>query len=50
MTVYFFADGHAPTCLTNSKGRKRMPGSIDLNEIVKTSDEHFLDFIIQCLQ
>ena len=38
-----------PKHLTNSKGRKRRPGTKELSSAVKTNDEHFLDFLTQCL-
>lgn len=38
-----------PRCITNSKGRKRKPGSKDLASSIKTNDPLFLDFIRKCL-
>jgi serine/threonine protein kinase len=38
-----------PRCITNSKGRKRRPGSKDLSMAIKTHDVLFLDFIKKCL-
>lgn len=45
----FFDKSNVPKVLTNSKGKKRTPGSRDLSQAVKTSDEKFLDFIKRCL-
>ena len=39
-----------PRCTTNSKGRKRRPGTRELSSAVKTTDGLFLDFLRQCLQ
>lgn len=41
---------NVPKCLTNSKGKKRIPASRDLSQAVKTSDEKFIDFIKRCLE
>ena len=38
-----------PRCITNSKGKKRRPGSKDLSNAIKTHDVLFLDFIRRCL-
>lgn len=38
-----------PRCVTNSKGKKRRPGSKDLSSAIKTGDLLFLDFIRRCL-
>uniref|UniRef100_A0A8C6WN65 dual-specificity kinase n=1 Tax=Neogobius melanostomus TaxID=47308 RepID=A0A8C6WN65_9GOBI len=35
--------------ITNSKGKKRRPGSRELSEVLKTNDALFLDFIQRCL-
>ena len=40
----------APRTITNSKGRKRRPGTKDLSYAIKTTDVAFLDFIRQCLE
>ncbi|XP_067937121.1 dual specificity tyrosine-phosphorylation-regulated kinase 4-like [Watersipora subatra] len=45
----FFDKTNTPKVTTNSKGKKRVPGSKDLSQAVKTSDEKFLDFIKRCL-
>ena len=39
-----------PRCITNSKGKKRRPGSKDLSQAIKTNDANFLDFIRRCLE
>lgn len=39
-----------PRCITNSKGRKRKPGSRELASAIKTTDPSFLDFIRRCLE
>lgn len=39
-----------PRCITNSKGRKRRPGTKDLPAAVKTTDAQFLDFLCRCLE
>ena len=39
-----------PRCITNSKGKKRRPGSKDLFQAIKTNDANFLDFIKRCLE
>ena len=38
-----------PRCITNSKGRKRRPGTKDLPTALKTTDGLFLDFLCRCL-
>ncbi|XP_011403420.2 PREDICTED: dual specificity tyrosine-phosphorylation-regulated kinase 4-like isoform X2 [Amphimedon queenslandica] len=45
----FFDSRGNPRCVTNSKGKKRRPGSKDLSSAIKTSDLLFLDFIRRCL-
>ena len=39
-----------PRCITNSKGRKRRPGTKDLPAAVKTTDGQFLNFLCRCLE
>lgn len=41
---------NTPKHLTNSKGRKRRPGTKDLCSAVKTNDEFFLSFLSRCLE
>nr|XP_027218681.1 dual specificity tyrosine-phosphorylation-regulated kinase 2-like [Penaeus vannamei] len=38
-----------PRCVTNSKGKKRRPGSRDLASVLKCSDLNFVHFISRCL-
>ena len=38
-----------PRCITNSRGRKRRPGTRELSSAVKTNDVLFLNFLKQCL-
>eukprot|EP00731_Ephydatia_muelleri_P010544 Em0005g1130a len=46
----FFDSKGNPRCITNSKGRKRKPGSRELASAIKTTDPSFLDFIRRCLE
>ncbi|XP_067001865.1 dual specificity tyrosine-phosphorylation-regulated kinase 4 isoform X2 [Anabrus simplex] len=46
----FFDSKGNPRCITNSKGRKRKPGSKDLALAIRCNDTLFVDFIAQCLQ
>lgn len=39
-----------PRCITNSKGRKRRPGSKDLTSILKNCDPVFVNFVSRCLE
>ena len=39
-----------PRCITNSKGRKRRPGSKDLTSILKNCDPIFVNFVSRCLE
>ncbi|KAB7503646.1 Dual specificity tyrosine-phosphorylation-regulated kinase 2 [Armadillidium nasatum] len=45
----FFDSKGSPRCITNSKGKKRRPGSKDLASILKSPDSLFVDFISKCL-
>ncbi|KAI8994611.1 kinase-like domain-containing protein [Pilobolus umbonatus] len=47
--LFFDTDGN-PRIQPNSKGRKRRPGTRALEHALKTTDEHFLDFVNKCLQ
>ncbi|GFW58073.1 dual specificity tyrosine-phosphorylation-regulated kinase 4 [Trichonephila clavipes] len=38
-----------PRCITNSKGKKRRPGSRPLSTALNTDDLDFVDFIGRCL-
>jgi len=46
----FFEANGTPKLFTNSKGKKRRPGSISLATVLRCRDSSFLDFITQCLQ
>ncbi|EEB17394.1 mitogen-activated protein kinase ERK-A, putative [Pediculus humanus corporis] len=46
----FFDSRGNPRCITNSKGRKRKPGSKELASAIRCNDKQFVDFISQCLQ
>lgn len=49
--VIFFADSRGnPRCITNSKGRKRKPGSKSLSMVLCCSDSMFIDFVSKCLE
>ncbi|XP_013889805.1 dual specificity tyrosine-phosphorylation-regulated kinase 4 [Austrofundulus limnaeus] len=45
----FFDSKGNPRNITNSKGKKRKPNSIELSAALKTNDPLFLDFIQRCL-
>ncbi|XP_017274340.1 dual specificity tyrosine-phosphorylation-regulated kinase 4 isoform X4 [Kryptolebias marmoratus] len=45
----FFDSKGNPRNVTNSKGKKRKPSSIELSAALKTNDPSFLDFILRCL-
>lgn len=36
--------------MTNSRGKRRIPGSKDLSYVLKCEDPIFLDFIEKCLE
>ncbi|CAH1989803.1 unnamed protein product [Acanthoscelides obtectus] len=38
-----------PRCITNSKGRKRKPGSKNLAMVLRCNDPLFIDFLSKCL-
>lgn len=46
----FFDSKGNPRCITNSKGRKRRPGSKDLTSILKNCDPVFVNFVTRCLE
>ncbi|KAK6632333.1 Dual specificity tyrosine-phosphorylation-regulated kinase 2 [Polyplax serrata] len=46
----FFDSRGNPRCITNSKGRKRKPGSKELATAIRCNDKQFVDFVSQCLQ
>ncbi|KAF5357893.1 hypothetical protein D9756_001787 [Leucocoprinus leucothites] len=45
----FFDTSGTPRPVTNSKGRRRRPGSRTLAQALKCNDEEFVDFIAKCL-
>lgn len=46
----FFDSRGVPRCITNSKGRKRKPGSKNIAIAIRCNDKLFVDFISQCLK
>lgn len=47
----FVADSKGnPRCITNSKGRKRKPGSKELAFAIRCNDTVFVDFVAKCLE
>ncbi|XP_043661946.1 dual specificity tyrosine-phosphorylation-regulated kinase 2 isoform X2 [Drosophila teissieri] len=46
----FFDSRDAPRCITNTKGRKRSPGSKSLAQILHCQDRYFIDFLQRCLE
>lgn len=46
----FFDSRGNPRCITNSKGRKRKPGSKSLAMVLRYTDSLFIDFISKCLE
>lgn len=46
----FFDSRDAPRCITNTKGRKRSPGSKSLSQILHCQDRYFIDFLTRCLE
>ncbi|CAG9330865.1 unnamed protein product [Blepharisma stoltei] len=45
----FFEEDNTPKIAPNSRGKKRFPGTRNLNERVKSTDPEFLSFIQRCL-
>jgi len=45
----FFLEGNIPIKMVNKKGKFRIPGSINIEKIIRTDDALFMDFIKQCL-
>ncbi|KAG7452947.1 uncharacterized protein BT62DRAFT_959080 [Guyanagaster necrorhizus] len=45
----FFDPSGAPRLVTNSKGRRRRPGSKTLAQVLRCNDDDFVDFISKCL-
>ncbi|KAL1491645.1 hypothetical protein ABEB36_012209 [Hypothenemus hampei] len=46
----FFDSRGNPRCITNSKGRKRKPGSRSLSMVLRCTDPLFIDFVSKCLE
>ncbi|KAJ8952520.1 hypothetical protein NQ318_003316 [Aromia moschata] len=46
----FFDSRGNPRCITNSKGRKRKPGTKNLAMVLRCNDSMFIDFISKCLE
>lgn len=46
----FFDSRGNPRCITNSKGRKRKPGSKSLVQALRCSDTQFIHFVSRCLE
>lgn len=46
----FFDSRGAPRCITNSKGRKRMPGSKNISQVLICHDRYFINFLQRCLE
>lgn len=46
----FFDPKGSPRCVTNSKGKKRWVGSINLGLALRCTDALFVDFISRCLE
>lgn len=46
----FFDARCSPRCVTNSKGKKRKPGSKTLAQALRCNDPLFIDFVTRCLE
>nr|XP_029712273.1 dual specificity tyrosine-phosphorylation-regulated kinase 4 isoform X1 [Aedes albopictus] len=46
----FFDSRGIPRCITNSKGRKRKPGSKTISQALRCNDTVFIDFVSKCLE
>lgn len=46
----FFDSRGTPRCITNTKGRKRKPGSKTLSQALRCNDTLFIDFVSKCLE
>lgn len=46
----FFDSRCSPRCVTNSKGRKRRPGTKTLSQALRCGDAAFTDFVARCLE
>ncbi|KIY70038.1 hypothetical protein CYLTODRAFT_420127 [Cylindrobasidium torrendii FP15055 ss-10] len=45
----FFESNGNPRIVSNSKGRKRRPGTKSLAQVLRCGDDNFVDFIAKCL-
>lgn len=45
----FFDPSGVPRPVVNSKGRRRRPGTKSLQQVLRCTDENFVDFIAKCL-
>lgn len=46
----FFDSRGNPRCITNSKGRKRTPGTKTLSQVLHCQDRNFINFLQRCLE
>jgi len=46
----FFDSRGNPRCITNSKNRKRKPGTKPLAQVLRCNDPLFVDFVCKCLE
>lgn len=46
----FFDEDLSPRLVTNSRGKKRLPATKELAQVLKCNDPVFLDFIERCLE
>lgn len=46
----FFDSRGNPRCITNSKNRKRKPGTKPLAQVLRCNDPLFVDFVSKCLE
>ncbi|XP_037958073.1 dual specificity tyrosine-phosphorylation-regulated kinase 2 [Teleopsis dalmanni] len=46
----FFDSRGTPRCITNTKGRKRSPGTKTLSQILLCNDRFFINFLHRCLE
>ena len=44
-----FFEENGPKMVANKKGKKRVPGSLRLEEVIRSHDPSFTDFLSQCL-
>lgn len=46
----FFEEDLRPKIITNSRGKKRIPGAKSVEQVLKCTDPIFIDFIQRCLE